>query len=95
MRITARSSDYYLAADEHDVVLSVQLSLAVFGLFKCLYCIVEDCVFHTTGLEWIPVLAPHSKQKICEYNGGLQICIHKFSMRQRFYDLMLVSIQSH
>ena len=33
MRITARSSDYYLAADEHDVVLSVQLSLAVFGLF--------------------------------------------------------------
>ena len=27
MRITARSSDYYLAADECGVVLSVQLSL--------------------------------------------------------------------
>ena len=39
--------------------------------------------------------APHGKQKICEFIGGLQICIHKFSKRQKFYDygstnLMLV-----
>ena len=37
----------------------------------------------------------HGKQKICECNGGLQICIHKLSKRQRFYDLILVPIQRH
>ena len=51
MRITTHSSDYLLAADECAV------DFACTALFSCLWPIlvdlfvVEDCVFHATGLE--------------------------------------------